>query len=79
MDRGYIITIFLSLYFGSIYRIEGILMGVNIGFCLLVASLTAHVFAEYPFPFKRAIILIFIFDIIMSYFGAAFFVCLFVD
>ena len=52
---GILLTIFLSVYFGSIYRVEGILIGVNIGFCLLVASLTAHVFAEYPFPFKRAI------------------------
>jgi len=50
---GTLSMIFLSLYLGSIYRAEGILVGVNIGFCVLVASLTAHVLAEYPYPFKR--------------------------
>jgi polysaccharide biosynthesis protein PelG len=52
---GMLLTIFLSLYFGSIYRIEGLLIGINIGLCFLVASLTAHVLAEYPYPYERPI------------------------
>lgn len=51
---GMLLTILLSLYFGSLYQIEGILIGMNCGLSLLVASLIAHVLTEYRFPFKKA-------------------------
>ncbi len=51
---GGILIIFLALYLGNIYRITGILIGVNIGLCFLSASLIAHVLAEYPYPYKKA-------------------------
>lgn len=50
---GMALSIVLSLYFASLYQVDGILIGINIGLCFLVASLTAQVLTEYPHPYKK--------------------------
>lgn len=50
-----ILSIFLAIYLGELWGSEGMLLGFNIGFTYLVYAMIAHVFAEYPFPFRLPI------------------------
>lgn len=48
---GMLTTLILAIYLGKIYGSTGVLLGLNIGFVLLAASLKANILAEYPYRF----------------------------
>lgn len=50
---GTILIILCTHYFGTLYLTEGILFGMNVGISFLIASLVAHILAEFPYSFHK--------------------------
>ncbi|MBS0623940.1 MAG: exopolysaccharide Pel transporter PelG [Verrucomicrobia bacterium] len=51
---GTLLGIFLSVTWGKSYGTSGLLLGLDLGLLFILASIKAHVLAEYPFSFRKA-------------------------
>ncbi len=49
---GTLLSLILSIPLGKSFGQEGLLIGINVGFILLMSFLQAQIFVEYPFPFQ---------------------------